>query len=317
MNSQLRNAEARSTLAGTNKLEILLFSVGPDPATGHSETFGINVFKVREVMRAPSVTRAPDMPAALEGMVSLRGTLVPVINLARYAGITAAGAAGIIIVAEYSGHTLGFLVASVHSILRVDWSAMRVPPPMIGSHAGGVITAVTELSDGRLVMMLDVERILAELVEGAGERAHAEPAISVPAGRTVFFADDSAAARKQIARTLDALHVRHLSAVNGARAWDELRQIAATAQAAGRPVKDYLQLVLTDVEMPEMDGYMLAKHIKSDARFAGIPVVMHSSLSSASNRELGMSVGVDDYVPKVGSHALAPALARLLAEASS
>ncbi len=317
MHSPLRNAEARSTLAGTNKLEILLFSLGSDPSTGRCETFGINVFKVREVMRAPSVTRAPDMPAALEGMVSLRGTLVPVISLARYAGIAAAERAEIIIVAEYSGQMLGFLVESVHAILRLDWSAMRVPPQMISARAGGLITAVTELPDGRLVMMLDVESILAELVERPDERGPADPGVSIPAGRTVFFADDSAAARKQIARTLDALGVSHLSAVNGAQAWHELRQIAAVAQAAGRPVKHYVQLVLTDVEMPEMDGYMLAKHIKSDPRFAGVPVVMHSSLSSVSNRQLGLAVGVDDYVPKIGSHALAPALARLLAEASS
>ena len=317
MHSPLKNAEARSTLAGTNKLEILLFSLGSDAATGRCETFGINVFKVREVMRAPAVTRAPDMPAMVEGMVSLRGALLPVISLARYAGIAAAAPAEIIIVAEYSGQMLGFLVESVHAILRLDWSAMRVPPQMISSRAGGLITAVTELPDGRLVMMLDVESILGELAERPTERGPTDLGVSIPAGRTVFFADDSAAARKQIARTLDALRVGHLSAVNGARAWHELQRIAAAAQAAGRPVKDYVQLVMTDVEMPEMDGYMLTKHIKSDSRFAGIPVVMHSSLSSISNRQLGMSVGVDDYVPKVGSHALAPALARLLAEASS
>ena len=318
MNSPLKNAEARATLAGTNKLEILLFSLGADDAAGRSETFGINVFKVREVMRAPAITRPPDMPAMLEGMVSLRGTLLPVVSLARYAGLSTAKRGEIIIVAEYSGHMLGFLVESVSAILRLDWSAMRVPPQLVSSRAGGIITAVTELPDGTLVMMLDVESILSALLGEPREgRVAPNLKISVPPGRTVFFADDSAVARRQIARTLDALQVRHLSAVNGVRAWQELQQIAAEAQAAGRRVKDYVQLVLTDVEMPEMDGYMLAKHIKADPRFDGIPVVMHSSLSSAGNRQLGMSVGVDDYVPKVGPDALAASLARLLTEAAA
>lgn len=313
MTNLLRNVDARSTLAGTNKLEILLFTLGTDPATGRCETFGINVFKVREVMRTPAVTRAPAMPDVVEGMVSLRGALVPVISLARYAGIAASKPAQIMIIAEYNGRRLGFLVESVDTILRLDWSAMRVPPEMINSRVGGLITAVTELPDGRLVMMMDVETILAEMLDPGQEKCMEALKVSVPAGRTVFFADDSAVARTQIACTLDALQVRHRSAVNGVQALHELTKIAASAQAEGKRAKDYVQLVLTDVEMPEMDGYMLAKHIKADPRFAGIPVVMHSSLSGASNRQRGMSVGVDAYVPKLGRETLALALSRLLA----
>jgi two-component system chemotaxis response regulator CheV len=132
------------------------------------------------------------------------------------------------------------------------------------------------------------------------------------AQRTVFFADDSAVARKQIERTLDALGLKRQGAVNGRDAWIELQKIADYAASAQRSLKDLVAVILTDVEMPEMDGYMLTKQIKSDARFAGIPVIMHSSLSGVSNRALGQSVGVDEYVPKFEPQRLAETLARLL-----
>jgi two-component system, chemotaxis family, chemotaxis protein CheV len=130
--------------------------------------------------------------------------------------------------------------------------------------------------------------------------------------RTVFFVDDSPVARKQISRTLDAMEVHYISAVNGNKAWEELRRIADSADASHVPVSDMIQLILTDVEMPEMDGYMLTRKIKEDARFANIPVLMHSSLSSLSNQQLGKAVGVDEYVPKFEPQKLSQTLKRLL-----
>ena len=312
MSELLKNIDARTKLAGTNKLEILLFSLGMDSRTGRRETFGINVFKVREVMRTPPITSAPDMPAAVKGMVSLRGALVPVVDLADYIGMQPDTPRDIMIVTEYNGKTQGFLVESVDTILRLDWEQMRVPPQMLTSNLGGLVTAVTELPDARLVMMLDVERVLAETAKE--DDAMIFNGID-SLGRddlTILFADDSSVARGQIERTLAVLGIKHVSAVNGRAAWDELQRIAALAESTGRKVKDYVQLVLTDVEMPEMDGYLLTKTIKSDARFVGIPIIMHSSLSSMSNQQLGRSVGVDEYVPKFEPHRLAETLTRLL-----
>jgi two-component system chemotaxis response regulator CheV len=312
MSELLNSIDARTRLAGTNKLEILLFALGVDNRTGRCETFGINVFKVREVMRTPPITSAPDMPAAVKGMVSLRGALVPVVDLADYIGMQAETPRDIMIVTEYNGKTQGFLVESVDTILRLDWEQMRVPPQMLTSNLGGLVTAVTELPDNRLVMMLDVERVLAETAKE--DDAMIFNGID-SLGRddlTILFADDSSVARGQIERTLAVLGIKHVSAVNGRAAWDELQRIASLAESTGRKVKDYVQLVLTDVEMPEMDGYLLTKTIKSDARFVGIPIIMHSSLSSMSNQQLGRSVGVDEYVPKFEPHRLAETLTRLL-----
>jgi two-component system chemotaxis response regulator CheV len=313
MSELLKNIDARTKLAGTNKLEILMFSLGKDLRTSREETFGINVFKVREVMRIPEITRAPEMPPSVEGMVSLRGALVPVIDLSKYIGMESDSKPDIMIVTEYNGHTQGFLVKSVDNILRLDWSAMRVPPEMLAAEMGGLVTAITELKDKRLVMMLDVEKVLAETGHfGSDEMIFKAVQPISKADRTVFYADDSSVARNQIARTLEAMGVKSISAINGRKAWEELARMADYAESSNTPLKDMVQVILTDVEMPEMDGYMLTRKIKSDKRFNGIPVLMHSSLSSNSNQQLGKAVGVDEYVPKFEPQKLSQTLARLL-----
>jgi len=313
MSDLLKNIDARTKLAGTNELQILMFSLGLDNRTGREETCGINVFKVREVMRIPKITRAPEMPPSVEGMVSLRGALVPVIDLAKYAGIQTDSKPEIMIVTEYNVHTQGFLVKAVDNILRLDWSAMRVPPAMLAAETGGLVTAITELKDGRLVMMMDVEKVLAETNKSERDDLVFKSVKPLGKERTVFFADDSSVARNQIARTLDAMEVKHISAINGRQAWVELSKMADYADATHTPLKDLVQVILTDVEMPEMDGYMLTRKIKADKRFAGITVLMHSSLSSTSNAQMGKAVGVDEYVPKFEAQKLAQTLARLLA----
>ncbi|MEC5388349.1 chemotaxis protein [Uliginosibacterium sp. H3] len=311
MSELLKNIDARTRLAGTNKLEILLFTLGVDTRTGRRESFGINVFKVREVMKTPPITAAPDMQKGVEGMVSLRGQLVPVVDLSRYCGIDPDGKREIMIVTEYNGHTQGFLVEGVDTILRLDWSQMRVPPDMMTSRLGGLVTAVTELEQDKLIMMLDVERVLSETTQ-YDEESTFKDIESIGRDFTVFYADDSSVARRQIERTLTALGLRSVGAVNGRAAWEELEKMAAHAELSGRKVWEMVHLVLTDVEMPEMDGYILTKKIKSDPRFDGVPVLMHSSLSSMSNQTLGKSVGVDAYVPKFEPHRLADAVRSML-----
>lgn len=313
MSELLKSIDARTKLAGTNKLEILLFSLGEDRRTGRKECFGINVFKVREVMRTPPITSAPEMPPAVEGMVSLRGILVPVVDLARYSGVDSDVPREIMIVTEYNGHTQGFLVEAVDTILRLDWSMMRVPPDMLVAQMGGLVTAVTELQDGRLVMMMDVEKVLSETTRYDEDDIQFKSIVPLDNPEyTVFFCDDSIVARRQIERTLTALGLKYISANNGSQMWDELEKMAVYAKAMGKTPAEAISLVLTDIEMPEMDGYILTKKIKADPRFASIPVIMHSSLSGMSNQNLGLSVGVDEYVPKFEPQRLSETIARRL-----
>lgn len=295
----IQSVDERTNLAGTNRLEVLLFSLGKDDSTDRQEVYGINVFKVREVMQVPAITHAPDMPDSVEGMTSLRGTMVPVVNLPKFCGLNISDEPQILIVTEYNKHMQGFLVHSVENILRLQWNDIKVPPPMMSDRLGGLVTAVTELQDGRIAMIMDVEKVLAETAHFAQEESYYDDISTLEGqGFTVMFADDSSVARQQIERTLDHMGVAHVSSINGAEAWTKLKEIATRAETTGLPVKDYIQAILTDVEMPEMDGYVLTKHIKNDPRFAGIPVIMHSSLSADANMSLGKGVGADAYVAK-------------------
>lgn len=310
MSELLSRIDARTKLAGTNKLEILLFTLGLDQATRRQETYGINVFKVREVMRTPEITVAPDMPSSVVGMVSLRGALVPVVDLAKYTGVQSGAPREIMIVTEYNGHTQGFLVESVDTILRLDWGQMRVPPEMLVARTGGLVTAVTELEDGRLVMMMDVEKVLSDTAEIDDEHLFVGIRPVDKAEAIVYFCDDSHIARTQIKRTLEAMQIRYVEAHNGRQAWEAIDLAGRQAEARGLAPGDAISLVLTDIEMPEMDGYMLTKKLKSDPRFARVPVVMHSSLSGNQNQKLGLSVGVDEYVSKFEPQRLAEVLRR-------
>lgn len=303
--SLMENVDARTKLAGSNRMEILLFSLGTH------ETFGINVFKVREVSQTPNITKAPNMPDGVEGLISLRGNVIPVLSLSKVMNLADAPAqrGASMMVTEYSKRTLGFLVHGVDRIIRVEWDKVRAPEAVTsGSHA--YITAITELPNGKLVSIVDVEQIMAntfgEAVIGQIDRLQDADEYNV------FFVDDSVVARKKIAEVLDKLGVKHKHAQNGMEAWTRLVGMAAHAQQTGQSLRDELNLILVDAEMPEMDGYVLTKNIKSDTRFSGIPVVMHSSLSSEANRAMGASVGVDAYVAKFDADALAETLRPLL-----
>ncbi len=310
-NTLLESVDARTKLAGSNRMEILLFSLGTH------ETFGINVFKVREVSKTPQITKAPNMPAGVEGLISLRGNVIPVLSLARTMGLAdaPAGLGAAMMVTEYSKRTLGFLVHAVDRIIRVDWDKVRAPDTVISGGSGHFITAITELpgtetSEGKLVSILDVEQILANTFGEApvGDLEKLDASVDY----NVFFVDDSAVARKKIAEVLDKVGAKHKHAVNGMEAWTRLSGMAAHAQQAEQDLRDEVQLILVDAEMPEMDGYVLTKHIKSDPRFNGIPVVMHSSLSSEANRAMGQAVGVDAYVAKFDAEFLAETIRPLL-----
>ena len=301
----LDTVDARTRLAGSNKMEILLFSLGT------RETFGINVFKVREVGRTPHITKTPNMPRGVEGLVSLRGNVIPVLSLVNFLDLKdkPAERGQTMMVADYSKRTLGFLVHEVDRIIRVDWEKVRAPESVLSSNQG-LITAITELENGTLVSLLDVEQILANAF---GEAIIVDvPPAQVPEDTGVFFVDDSIVARRKIAEVFDKLGVKHKHATNGAEAWSRLQGLAAHAQQTNSVLRDDVKLILVDAEMPEMDGYVLTRHIKSDARFDGIPVVMHSSLSSEANRAMGQAVGVDAYVAKFDAEVLADTLRPLL-----
>ncbi len=305
MSNLMQSIDERTRLAGANRLEILLFSLGKDRQTGREEVFGINVFKIREVMHVPEITQAPDMPTGVKGMVCLRGDMIPIIDLVHFCNLDMAEEPTVLIVTEFNGHTQGFLVSNVEQILRMEWNEIKVPPPMLTNRLGGLVTAVTELGDGRIVMVLDVEKVLAETSDDINDPTMFEGVESFNTKATIMFADDSSVARKQITKTLDTLGVDYISAKNGEEAWERISEQAALAESMGVPTSQLIRMILTDIEMPGMDGYVLTRKIKEDPRMKDIPVVMHSSLSADANISIGKSVGVDAYVAKFDPRELA------------
>lgn len=310
MSSLIKEVDARTGLAGTNQMELLLFHVGT------SEVFGINVFKVREVMKFPVLTRLPEADPRVEGMANIRGTTVPVIGLTKIiVGLTSAQsvqtAEGKLIVTEYNGSLQAFHVAGVDRILRLSWTQIKSPPPLVRNNTKGAVTAVAMLDDGRMVLILDVEKILAEMSPKSDDEVFAgmelRPEVK---NKRVLFADDSAVARTQIRKTLDRLSVSYVQATTGQEAWERLLEIADKAMQAGKSVRDEIQIVLSDIEMPDMDGFALTKHIRSDPRFTDIPVILHSSLTGTCNKEKGKAVGATDYLTKFDPKMLGEVIAR-------
>ncbi|WP_447972143.1 chemotaxis protein [Nitrospira sp. Kam-Ns4a] len=297
----IKEVDGRTRLAGANQMELLLFHVGT------REIFGINVFKVREVMKVPALTRMPEADPRLEGVANIRGTTVPVIGLQRTLGLEGEGAparpgedgTGNLIVTEYNMSLQAFHVAGVDRILRLSWTQIKPPPPLVRETAKGAVTSVAMLDDGQMVLILDVEKILSDLCPRPDEEVYAgvETAPAVKSKR-VLFADDSSVARTQIRKTLERLGIAYIQTVTGLEAWNQLQMLAANAERAGKPLKDEIQLVLSDIEMPDMDGFTLTKQIRNDPRFAWLPVVLHSSLTGTCNAAKGKAVGATDYVTK-------------------
>lgn len=309
----LDTVDARTALAGSNKMELLLFKVGSP------ETYGINVFKVKEVIRnTVLIAQAPSQPEFVVGMTSIRGQLVPVVDLIRLCGNSLADAPAIMIVTEFSHSTQAFLVESVDTIVRVDWSEVHQPPAMLS--ATSKVIGVTQLADGRLTSILDVEQIL-HTIKGTS----ATPALPyaftqappMAADISIFFADDSAFARKQLQQILEGIGVKSDCAVNGREAWARLDALASSAAAAGRRLADTVPMIISDIEMPEMDGFMLVRMLKADRRFEGIKVLLHSSMSESSNRDKGLAMGADGFLSKYNPVEVAETLGAMLTEMNS
>lgn len=299
MSSFLQEIDARTQLAGANRFEILLFSMGVP------EVYGINVFKVREVFSLPVLTRLPETDARIEGLLSVRGTTLPVIDLRQVLGLPdfqrEDGKADHLIVTEYNRNVQAFHVRHVDRIVRVSWSQVAPPPDLLQNKLKlGTITAVAKIDSDTTVLLVDVEKILSDLMpeheEALVQQVEASP--TALTAKRVLFADDSAVARTQIRKTLARLGVKGIETTTGQQAWDMLIRLADEAEAEHKAVGDIIHLVLSDVEMPAMDGFTLTKRIRADPRFHDIPIILHSSLTGVCNREHGKVVGATDYVGK-------------------
>jgi len=299
----LDSVNQRTQLVGQNRLELLLFKLRG------RQRFGINVFKVREVLQCPPLTSMPKSNAYIRGVAHIRGQTISVIDLSMAVGGRPIENIkdSFIIIAEYNRSVQGFLVGGVERIVNMNWEKIMPPPSGAGRYS--YLTAVTEI-ENELVEILDVEKILNEIcpvnTEVSAEVA-ADGDIQKDLGeRIVFIADDSAVARNQVKRALEPLGVQTELAKNGKEALIRLKEIAELD--CKNDITERVGLLISDVEMPEMDGYTLTAEIKADPKLAPLHVILHTSLSGVFNQAMIEKVGADDFIAKFNPDELATAV---------
>lgn len=302
----LDNVNRRTQLVGQNRLELLLFKLdGP-------QVYGINVFKVREVLPCPALTLVPKRKPVVRGIAHIRGGTISVMDLGLAIGKPALG--GIegcfVIITEYNNATQGFLVRSVERIVNMNWEAIHPPPR--GAGRDSYLTAVTEV-DGKLVEIIDVEKVLAEvsppledISAGVIDEAVARAAVS----KHVLIVDDSSIARKQIKRCVESIGAETTLLNDGRQALNYLR---AMADEGGR-VSNKLMMMISDIEMPEMDGYTLTAEVRADPRLADLYILLHTSLSGVFNQAMVRKVGANEFLAKFNPDMLAAQVARRIRE---
>lgn len=317
MKAVQQEIDERTNLTSSNKFELLLFRLGVDQALGKSELFGINVFKIREIVAMPSITPIAGTEAHSLGVVNLRGQVIPVLDLPAIVGCKPETGLNIMLVTEYARSTQAFAVESVEDIVRLDWR--QVLSAESSGATGKLVTSIARLDgntdQSRLAQVLDVEAILQMIYPSQNQEVTVEkvgPKLKLKPGTFILAADDSFVARSLIEQELKALEAPFEMTKSGKEAWDRLNAIADAAAAEGKTVLDKVAMVLTDLEMPEMDGFTLTRNIKQDSRFHGLPVLIHSSLSGSANEDHVRSVGADGYVAKFVAEDLAANIRKVL-----
>ena len=304
MSGVMEGVDQRTKLVGENRFELLLFGLGG------RQKFGINVFKVQEVIQCPSLTGVPKAHHFVRGIANMRGRTITIMDLAMAIGRKPIDDISnrFVIVTEYNRSTQGFLVSSVDRIVNMNWKDILPPPKGVGKN--NFMTAVTKIDD-ELVEIIDVEKVFAELA-GITIEVREEATVSPDEARElrILVADDSLVARKQVKSTLDKVGLSCDLAKNGREALDMLKQ----AVADGKPVTDTYDVVISDIEMPEMDGYTLTTEIRADERLRALPVMLHTSLSGTFNSNMVKKVGADKFVAKFDSQELSRELHSMLLE---
>ncbi len=280
----LDSVNQRTQLVGQNRLELLLFRLDSP------QLYGINVFKVKEVLQCPKLTIMPKSSPVVRGVANIRGGTIPILDLSM-----ATGRVGLsdlknsfVIITEYNSKIKGFLVRSVERIINMNWDEIHPPPK--GPGRDHYLTA-------ELVEIIDVEKILAEVAptsevisEGVIDVDTQAKAVS----KKVLICDDSSVARKQVIRCLETVGVEVIALNDGRQAYDYLMQMAAQ----GKQVDEELLMLISDIEMPEMDGYTLTAEIRSDPRLQKMHIILHTSLSGVFNQAMVKKVGADDFLAK-------------------
>jgi len=297
MTGILTDIDNRTNLAGTNRLELLIFTLN------NGQKFGINVFKIQEVIQVPKLTKIPGGNPVVRGVAQLRGKDIPVMDMSMAIGEERLpdGENSFVIITEFNRSIQGFLVGGVDRIVNLFWKDINPPPE--GTETAGYVTALTEI-DGEYVLIIDVEKILSEV--GSGPEGVSSETIdkSLEKKGHVLVIDDSSVARSQIISVLDDLGLGYTVASDGKEGFDILRKWVAD----GVNVPSFLTMVISDVEMPRMDGYTLTTEVRKIPALDGLYIMLHTSLSGVFNETMVERVGADVFMAKYKPDDLARAI---------
>ncbi len=293
----LDNVNQRTQMVGQNRLEMLLFSLGG------GQLYGINVFKVKEVLQCPKLTEIPKRDPVVRGVAYIRDVTIPILDLRHAIGGLPLENANecFVIITEYNRTTQGFLVSSVERIVNMSWSDITPPPKAAG--ADHYLTAVTKL-DGSIIEILDVEKVLAEMApvpDDVPQEMVDEIHNSLNVQKHVLIVDDSIIARRQIQKVISSLGIETTLAKNGREALDFLNFMVEQGKNPNRE----LLMIISDIEMPEMDGYTFTDTLRSSPQFKSLHVLLHTSLSGVFNEAMVRKVGADDFLAKFHPNELA------------
>lgn len=299
MSGLLDSVDQKTQLVGQNRLELLLFALDGE------QMYGINVFKVREVLQCPKLTALPKRNPVIRGVAHFRGGTISIIDMNQAIGnepIEDIDSA-FVIITEYNRAVQGFLVHSVVRIVNLNWNQVHSPP--VGSGDDNYLTAVTDV-DNKLVEIIDVEKILSEITpcpynELSDEVVSEEFQAVDTSNLKVMVADDSAVARKQITRCVEKLGLTCEVFENGKAAYEHLCNLSLE----DTDIRDVYALLISDIEMPEMDGYTLVSKIKSTPQLSNLHVILHTSLSGCFNEAMVEKVGADSFLAKFSPEELA------------
>lgn len=288
---------------GSNEMELVDFRIFKKTQNKVYEgIYGVNVAKVREIIKMPNLTELPGVPDYIEGIFDLRGVVIPVINLAKWMNIEEPTDEVVIkprvIIAEFSGILIGFIVHEAKRIRRINWKNIEPANFASGSGAGtldkGKITGVTRIENDEVLLILDLESIVEEL-------GIYSPKLEMDAGeiKTIhgmaLVLDDSSTARKLVKDALEKMGLTVVEAKNGVEGLDKMKELY---ERYGDNLSKELRIILSDIEMPQMDGYHFASNIKNDDRFKAIPIVFNSSLSNEFSELQSKEAGGAAYLTK-------------------
>lgn len=298
---------------GTNELELVDFRILKQMGDKVYEgIYGVNVAKVREIIKIPKLTELPGAPEYIEGIFDLRGVVIPVVNLAKWMGIDVPQGVKSkprIIIAEFSDIFVGFIVSEAKRIRRISWA--DIEPATFSASDGaldrGKVTGVTKIENDDVLLILDFESIVKDL-----GLYHPEVEASVSVERfegSALVLDDSMTARKIVKDALEAMGLRVYEASDGE---EGMRKLNELADQFGGSLSSELKIIISDVEMPKMDGFHFAAKAKDDPRFKDIPIVFNSSISDHFSEIRGKEAGGEGYLVKFDANQFIPEIAKVI-----